>query len=157
MVIASEVRYPFRKMPWQSNSRNEIARDIQDGIEKKHYKECIHLVVSEHHGYVEYGFSTRCEKGAFEWSKVQYPQRSTPFCNPECHYFEDKKQGERVEKRRKLSARVGYRFSRILNWYMSLHWVERAIILGIIFLVLLWFIAPNLIPQALEIIGNLVD
>ena len=141
----------------QSNSRNEIARDIQEGIEKGRYKECAHLVAIKHFPYAEYGFSTHCNKGAFEWTKAEYPRESKPFCNPECHYFEDKKKGERAEKRRKLSTRVGYRFSRILNWYMSLHWVERAIILGIIFLVLLWLIAPNLIPQALEIIGNLVN
>ena len=138
--------------PIQSNSRNEIAKDIEDGIEKKRYKDCIHLEVLKHFPYADYGFSTHCIKGAFEWTKAEYPRKSEPFCNPRCHYFEDKKKGARVEKRRKLSRNVGYRFSRIWEGVMRFHWTERIVFLVILLFFVLYFTVPSVVPQFIELI-----
>jgi len=133
----------------QSNSRNEIATDIEYGIEMGHYKDCIHLVVSTHHELDDFNFSTHCRKLAFEW------EDNKPYCDPKCHYFEDKKKAERAEKWRKRYRSVGYRFSRILEGVLRFHWTERIVVLVIFLFFVLYLIIPRLVPPFIELLKAL--
>ncbi|MCH8819094.1 MAG: hypothetical protein IIB03_02090 [Acidobacteria bacterium] len=136
----------------ESKSRNEIARHIQEGIEKGRYRDCIHLDVI---GGGEWGgeFREYCKNDAFEWEHEHfYPyRRSNFFCPKDCLYFESRLKVERREKREKRRRSARFAMAELKETLFRFHWVERLVFLLIILLVVAWLIAPEFVPLLIEL------
>ena len=144
----------------KSRSKNRVLQDIEEGITEHRYKNCIHLSMVDPGPYSDDYYFTGCAKDAFDRPDTAHQMLTSPdavTCPQNCRLFEDRVKAERAEKWKKFFSNVRYRRGRIWEGFMRFHWAERMVIWASIFLFLLWLIAPNLIPQALEIIGNLVD
>jgi len=75
----------------QSNNKNKILCDIEEGKGEDRYKDCTHLVPGVSSG--EHSFYTSCDRYGLEYSGDSSVPQSTlgvqlpPRCPTDCHFF----------------------------------------------------------------------
>ena len=142
----------------QSISKNDIARDIKQGIEEGRYRNCVHLSI--YAGSAE--FVTQCKMSAFDNAGAFAFTGSRARCPSDCHFFEDKAEAVRQEmeailqtgrERRRSEKKERWERCRAyvigpFKWFSSLPWQTQ---FAIIFLLILIFARPW-IPVLLEFV-----
>jgi len=166
VVISSAILIIFGyKEPMISPSKNDVGTDLQDGVKEERYKRCVNLSVKtifSSMGSSTMGYITDCTQESFlgVTDRRYYDRlkqgRAVPEpyvkCPPECVYFRDIDEARKQKRKQQRWENFWKPFNWCWTEFKELHWPVQLGIIGILFLLVLWLVAPGLIPQFIQLI-----
>jgi hypothetical protein len=130
----------------QSTSKNEIARDIENGKQQDRYKDCTNLRVGER-GAFPRDFFVECVENSLE--NPPFTGQGDSRCPADCLFFRDRSTAEAEAATARRKARIkewllwGPRSLRkLVDWYGNAPWQTQILVMVIV----LSAVAPRVLP-----------